>query len=67
MRLFYQKSIYLSIYLGLVTLPGWLGVRESPKGAQRAARGTTREKRYNLPAPLSGVHHTMTTGDGRRA
>ena len=41
--------------LSRVIDPPGLGRRQ---GAQRAVRGTIREKRYNLPDP--GVHHTFT-------
>ena len=43
----------LRVALGRVSDPPGLGRRQ---GAQRAARGTIREKRYNLPHP--GVHQT---------
>ena len=43
----------LRVALSRVGDPPGLGRRQ---GAQRAARGTIREKRYNLPHP--GVHHT---------
>ena len=43
----------LRVALSRVSDPPGLGRRQ---GAQRAARGTIREKRYNLPDP--GVHHT---------
>ena len=43
----------LRVALSRVSDPPGLGRRQ---GAQRAARGTIREKRYNLSDP--GVHHT---------
>ena len=46
----------LRVALSRVSDPPGLGRRQ---GAQRAARGTIREKRYNLPHP--GVHHTQSS------
>ena len=50
----------LRVALSRVGDPPGLGRRQ---GAQRAARGTIREKRYNLSDP--GVHHTYGGGPGR--